>query len=338
MFRINNFLWITFGLCLICPVTLFAQPDSLYFQNKTKKKAAKLGWTTKKEVGFDLNQVSFTNWNSGGTNSISGILTGRATARYKQERWFWNSDFNVRYGLNKQEDANIRKTDDVIEVISNVGLEKNPESNWFYSARFSFNTQLANGFNYPNRDEPISRLMAPGYMFFGLGMEYGRFIERLSFYASPFTLKTTFVLDDDLANRGAFGVDPAIYDLEGNLIREGKKVRQELGILLTNQYQQEVFENINVRSLLRLYTDYLNNFGNIDIEWEVNFDMKVNKYVRATFGSHLRYDNDIKVEVETNEITNEETVLVGAKLQWKQILGVGVVVDLDNIMKTSTDP
>ncbi|WP_405576483.1 DUF3078 domain-containing protein [Winogradskyella sp. Asnod2-B02-A] len=331
----KSYSWFLFGVFILCSGILSAQPDSLYFKKK-KQAPIKLGWRTKKEVGLNLNQVSFTNWNSGGTNSISGIIVGKAEAKYKQEKWFWNSNFNVRYGLNKQDAEVIKKTDDVIEVISNVGLEKDSKSNWFYSARFSLNTQLANGYNYPDRDNPISRFLAPGYMFFGLGMEYGRHIERLSFYASPFTLKTTFVLDKDLANKGAFGVDPAIYDLEGNILKDGKKVRQELGILLTNQYQEEIFENIKVTSLLRLYTDYINSFGNIDIEWELNLDMKVNKYVKATLGSHLRYDDDIKVEVETNEITNEEIVIIGPKLQWKQILGVGVVVDLDNIIKSNT--
>tara|TARA_R110002111_G_scaffold17858_5_gene44421 strand:+ start:4708 stop:5712 length:1005 start_codon:yes stop_codon:yes gene_type:complete len=331
----KSYSWFLFGVFILCSGILSAQPDSLYFKKK-KQAPIKLGWRTKKEVGLNLNQVSFTNWNSGGTNSISGIIVGKAEAKYKQEKWFWNSNFNVRYGLNKQDAEVIKKTDDVIEVISNVGLEKDSKSNWFYSARFSLNTQLANGYNYPDRDNPISRFLAPGYMFFGLGMEYGRHIERLSFYASPFTLKTTFVLDKDLANKGAFGVDPAIYDLEGNILKDGKKVRQELGILLTNQFQEEVFENIKITSLLRLYTDYINSFGNIDVEWELNLDMKVNKFVKATLGSHLRYDDDIKVEVETNEITNEEIVIIGPKLQWKQILGVGVVVDLDNIIKSNT--
>ena len=90
--------------------------------------------------------------------------------------------------------------------------------------------------------------------------------------------------------------------------------------------------------MLRLYTDYINSFGNVDLDWELNIDMKVNRYVQATLGSHLRYDNDIKVELQTNEITNEEVVIKGAKLQWKQILGVGVVIDLDNIIKASTNP
>jgi hypothetical protein len=314
---------------------LFGQPDSLFFKKKTKEDV-KLGWTTKKETGLYLNQVSFTNWNAGGTNSISAILSGKASAKFKKENLFWNSALSLRYGLNKQESEPIFKTEDVIEVISNFGLEKNKESNWFYSARFSFNTQFANGFSNSDSDEPISRFMAPGYVFMGIGMEYGRHINRLSFYASPFTLKTTFVIDDALANQGAFGVDPAIYDLEGNIIREGRKTRQELGILLTGQFEEEVFENMKINSRLRLYTDYLNSFGNVDLDWELNLDMKVNKYVQATLGSHLRYDNDIKVDVQTNEMTNQEIVIEGPKLQWKQLLGVGVVVDLDNLIKTNS--
>ena len=319
---------------LVITNLLFAQPDSLYFQKETKEDLP-TGWRTKKEVGLYLNQVSFTNWNTGGVNSISGIVTGRASAKYKEDQFFWNSALSLRYGLNKQEERTLQKTEDVIEVISNFGLEKNPQSNWFYSARFSFNTQFANGFNYPDRNSPISKFLAPGYMFFGIGMEYGRHIEKMSFYASPFTLKTTFVLDEALANQGAFGVDRALYDLEGNIVREGKKIRQELGILLTNQFEDELFENIKVNSRISLYTDYINSFGNIDFEWELNLAMKVNKYVEASLGSHMRYDNDIKIEVQRDEMTNEEIVITGPKLQWKQLLGVGVVLDLDHIIKAN---
>ncbi|MFP4846622.1 DUF3078 domain-containing protein [Winogradskyella sp. PE311] len=333
----NNYRNIIFIFSLFFSLGLFAQPDSLFLRKKKKEKA-KLGWSTKKEVGFYLNQVSFTNWNAGGTNSISAILSGRATANLKKENLFWNSALTLRYGLNKQDNQPVFKTEDVMEVVSNFGLEKNSQSNWFYSARFSFNTQFANGFSNPDADEPISRFLAPGYVFMGIGMEYGRHINRLSLYGSPFTLKTTFVLDDNLANQGAFGVDPAIYDLEGNIIKEGKKSRQELGILLTGQFEEEVFDNMNLNTRLRLYTDYLNSFGNVDLDWEFNLDMKVNKYVQATLGSHLRYDNDIKIEVESNEMTNEEIVLQGPKLQWKQLLGVGVVLDLDNIIKTNPEP
>ena len=141
-------------------------------------------------------------------------------------------------------------------------------------------------------------------------------------------------MDDHLANSGAFGVNPAIYDMDGNMLSKGNNIKQEVGILLTNKYEESLFENIKLNSHLRLYTDYVNSFGNVDIDWEVNIDMKVNKFVKATLGSHLRYDNDIKVESKRNEITNEEIILEGPSVQWKQILGVGVVIDFDKLSKS----
>ncbi len=314
--------------------TLFAQPDSLYFKKEVKTDTIK--WKTSNEMGLYLNQVSFSNWNAGGTNSISAILSGSSSANYKTDLVFWNSSVTARYGINKQEGENVRKTEDVLNLISNFGFQKNENSNWFYSARFSFNTQFANGFNYPDTDTPISKFLAPGYLFFGAGIEYGKNIERLSLYLSPLTSKTTFVLDTDLANSGAFGVNPAILDAEGNIIKPGDKVRGELGILITNQFNEKLFENIEMNSLMRVYTDYLNSFGNVDIDWEVTFDFTVNKYVKALLGSHLRYDNDIKTQIERDEMTNIETVISGAKLQWKQLLGVGVVVDLNGLSQQSS--
>lgn len=314
-----------FGECV------FAQPSDL-FLNPLENKTKDYGWKTLEEIGLYFNQLSFNNWNGGGANSISAIFNGKVQANYKSEKLFWNSNLFIRYGVNKQESEPLRKTEDAISIISNFGYEKNENSNWFYSTRFSFNTQFADGYNNPD-EEPISRFMAPAYLFMGAGLEYGRHIEKLSFYASPLTLKTTFVLDKNLANSGAFGVNPAIFDMDGNIIKEGDTVRSEFGFLLTNQYQNEVFENIMLNSLIRLYSDYLNNFGNIDLEWEINFDFKVNKYVSAIFGSHLRYDDDIKTELIRNEITNEIIVVEGPKLQWKQLLGVGFIVNLEDFGK-----
>jgi hypothetical protein len=331
--NMKNIFYVIFTLFLFSINNVRANVNSLSLGGN-EQDTLNLGWKSKSEVGLLLNQVSFTNWNSGGTNSISGIISGKSAAKFKTEMWSWNSVLNLKYGLNKQQDNGIKKSEDIIELNSNLVLQTDSISNWFYSARYSFNTQFSNGYKYPNTDEAISRFLAPGYMFFGMGMEYGKKIEHLSFYASPFTIKTTFVLDDHLANRGAFGVNPAIYDQEGNMLKPGSSVKQEVGILLTNKYEEKLFENIDLNSHLRLYTDYINSFGNIDIDWELQLDMKVNKFVKATLGSHLRYDNDIKVESTRNEITNEEIISEGPTVQWKQILGVGVVIDFDRLSES----
>jgi len=193
-------------------------------------------------------------------------------------------------------------------------------SNWYHSAKFNFNTQFTNGYNYPNTENPISKPFAPAYTFLGIGSEYIYKPEKLNVYLSPLTLKNTAVLDQALANAGAYGVKKAVYDAQGNLISEGKQSKTELGILVTTSIEKEVFTNITIKNRLSLYTDYLHNFGNIDVDWQFYADLKVNQYVKANIGWNLVYDEDIDVIKEENGVKINE----GAKVQLKQVLGIGL--------------
>ncbi len=317
-----------FVLICLSVQCLLAQPDSLFINfdpPKNEPTEIKPQWKQKNKATVDLSEVAFVNWNAGGSNSISGLIGIRSEANYKDKYFFWNNNIATRYGINKQEGREVRKTDDLLELNSNIGYKPDESSNWFYSAKLNFKTQLANGYKYPNKDNPISRFMAPGYLFFGGGMEYGKDIEELSFYFSPITLKATFVLDEDLANAGSFGVTPAVLDEDGNIITEGERVRQEVGILLTNSYLMKVAENVTMKHQVNLYTDYINNFGNVDMDWRVDFDFKVNSFIRATLGSHLKYDDDVKT-TKPSEVEGEFDE-AGAKIQWKQFLGIGFAVD-----------
>ena len=303
---------------------LSAQPDSLFLKVKSPKYDGPQ-WEQKNNGSIYLSEVTFVNWNSGGSNSISGLLGLESSANYSDKYFSWKNNALLRLGINKQQARELRKTDDLVEINSNIGYKPDSISNWLYSARLNFRTQLFNGYKYPNTSEPISSLLAPGYLFLGGGMEYGQNIEKLSFYFSPLTAKVTFVLDRDLANTGSFGVTPAVYDIDGNIIVEGERVRKELGVLITNSYEMEVAENINVKNQLSLYSDYINNFGNVDVDWRLDFDFKVNSYMKATLGSHIRYDDDVKTQKPTG--VDDEFDEAGAKIQWKQFLGIGVAVD-----------
>ena len=313
-----------FFLVYLCFQFSNAQPDSLYIK-EIKPEYTGPQWTQKNRASFDLSEVAFVNWNSGGSNSISGLLGLKSKLNYRDKFFVWKNNVEVRYGVNKQEARELRKTDDLFEINSNMGYKPDSLSNWFYSARLNFRTQLTNGYNYPNKDEPISRLLAPGYLFLGGGMEYGKNIDKLSFYFSPLTLKATFVLDEDLANIGSFGVTPAVLDPDGNVIIPGEQIRTEVGVLVTNSYEMELAENINVKNQVSLYSDYINNFGNLDLDWRIDFDFKVNSFIRATLGSHLRYDDDVKTQTPSD--VEGEFDQAGAKVQWKQFLGVGFAID-----------
>lgn len=277
-------------------------------------------WENSNKVGLDINQVAFINWSVGGNNAISGVIKGEFDRNYTKKNVNWANELILRYGLNSQEGQEVRKTEDKIQLTSTFGYRKDTISNWYYSAKFNFNTQFANGYAYPNTDDEISGPFSPAYIFLGIGSEYKRKDLGLTVYMSPLTNKTTLVLNQTLANKGAFGVDKAIYDELGNLIKSGKNSRTEVGTLLTAQLKRQIFKNIMMDQRISLYSDYINKFGNIDVDWQLQLDMTVNEYVKANIGTQLIYDNDIK---STKEVEGE-VVTAGPKIQLKQMLGVGL--------------
>ncbi len=289
------------------------------------RKNPEIYWSSQNRFGVDISEVAFSNWSAGGSNSVSFLFNTDIKRTYEHNELRWQNELIARYGINAQKGRKLRKTDDHIEFVSTLGYRADSLSSWFYSAKMNFKTQFSNGYSYPNRDEYISRFMAPGYMFIGFGAEYGRDSDKFTLYISPATEKTTFVLSQRLANKGAFGVQKAIYDASGNIIKEGKRSKSEFGILITNSYNAEVLKNIRIENRISLYTDYLHDFGNIDIDWSLNFSFKVNDFVAAKIGSHLLYDNDTK-NMYTNAAGQE--VQGGAKVQWKQQLGIGVLLSI----------
>lgn len=303
-------------LALLFSTCFFAQNDE-----KTTTIDTISHWEKKNTAGLDISQIAFVNWNAGGVSSVSGLLKGNFIRKYQKGNLKWVNEMIIRYGVNKQDGVELRKTDDVFQVNSTLGYRKDTISNWYSSAKFNFNTQFTNGYAYPNTSKAISKPFAPAYIFLGVGSEYVNKPKKLNVYISPITMKTTLVLDQTLANQGAFGVNKAIYDINGNLIKEGELYRMELGFLVTNFYKKEIYKNIIWENRLSLYSDYINRFGNIDVDWQMQLELVVNEYVKANIGAHFIYDDDIKAKEERNG----EQVTLGPKLQLKQLLGVGLV-------------
>ncbi|MFT5244761.1 MAG: hypothetical protein ACI8QQ_002706 [Psychroserpens sp.] len=280
-------------------------------------------WVNKNKIGFDISEIAFVNWNAGGTSSISGLLKSKFNREYTTDNYSWANELIMRYGLNKQDGVELRKTEDAFQLNSTLGYRKDTLSNWYHTAKFNFNTQFTNGYSYPNKEISVSRPFAPAYIFLGLGAEYATKKKDETLYLSPFTSKITFVLDQRLADLGSFGVVKAVYDLNGNLISEGEKSKVELGFLLTAYYKKEIFKNIIFENRLSLYSDYINNFGNVDIDYDMVIDLTVNEYVKTNIGIHVIYDDNIKAK----EDLNGQQVTVGPKTQLKQVLGVGAVYE-----------
>ncbi|MGC1632186.1 MAG: DUF3078 domain-containing protein, partial [Gelidibacter sp.] len=145
---------------LLCQLLNSQTKDSVAVVEKPK-------WIQNNKASLDISEVTFVNWNAGGSNSISGLFGLRSSLNYANDNFYWKNKGEIRYGVNKQEGQILRKTEDMLELNSNMGYRKDSLTNWFFSAQFNFKTQFTNGYNYPDKSRAISKFMAPGYMFIG---------------------------------------------------------------------------------------------------------------------------------------------------------------------------
>lgn len=88
------------------------------------------------------------------------------------------------------------------------------------------------------------------------------------------------------------------------------------------QFAKDIFTNVNFKTKLELFSNYLNNPQNIDVNWECLLSMKVNKYISATVSTQLVYDDDIKIAVDSNNDGLADKN--GPRVQFKEVLGIGL--------------
>ncbi len=293
---------------------LQAEADKLKAVAADTVKPWKLGGV----VSVNGQQVSLTNWSAGGNNSISVAGLVNVFAKYKKGKATWDNNLELGYGVIKQGDnKSWWKNDDKIQFSSKFGREL--KKHWYATALADFRTQFTNGYNYPNDSVYISKFMAPGYALAAIGFDY-KPNDKFSVFISPVTGKFTFVNDDTLAKYGAFGVQKEIRDPNTNLVTQKYLThREEFGAYLKMQYQTKVMENITFQTVLELFSNYMNNPENVDVNWSTLTTFKVNKFISATLATQLIYDDDVNVLRNAGD----QKGTVGPDVQFKQVLGLG---------------
>jgi len=97
--------------------------------------------------------------------------------------------------------------------------------------------------------------------------------------------------------RGAYGVDHAVYDTARIKIENGKRIRYEFGAFISAKIKQTIAKNIVLSTKLDLFNNYFENPQNIDVNWDVLINMKVNKFISASINTTLIYDDDIPIPI-----------------------------------------
>jgi hypothetical protein len=273
-------------------------------------------WKYHTEAAFVLNQALLTNWVKGGENSISTTFDITWFADYLNKPLLISSSSfaRIKYGLVASATDGIRKNLDLLETNSKINHKA--FGKFDFSGIMLFKTQVSKGYNYPNDSIPVSRFMNPAIMTLGLGLDYKP--DRLtSINFSPFSYKATFVPDTATIDQTKYGV-PA-----------DRKSKHEPGasFLISNEFRP--FKSVSILNRLQLFTNYINNPLNIDVDWEMILKANLNWFTEVRLNTHLIFDDDTKTPVydkDDNPVIGDDGVqLKSARVQFKELLGFSFV-------------
>jgi hypothetical protein len=280
-------------------------------------------WKYRSEASFALNQAHLENWVKGGESSISTSLdiTGYADYNNKPLKITSNNFARLKYGLIWTDENGIRKNLDLLET--NSKLNHKAFGKFDFSSILLFKTQLARGFTYPTDSTRtlVSKFMNPGVLTVGLGLDY-KPNKFTSINFSPFSYKGTFVTD----TTGIKGIDAIDQTKYGVASDRRSKNEPGASFMITNEYKP--FKIVTITNRLQLFTNYINNPQNIDVDWEMILTANLNWFTDVRFNTHLIFDDDTKSLVYKHKKPVYD--LYGkqkkaAQVQFKELLGFSFI-------------
>lgn len=292
---------------LLLAVVLTASFSS-FSQDTDEEGTPKEGWSKSGTITLLINQSAFLNWQAGGDNSFAGNLIINYDINYIKGDWLWDNKILASYGLTNNDDDGIRKTDDQLDFNSILG--KKLIKNWNASFFMNFKSQFTDGYDYnsdflgDNEDFPISGLLKPAYLSFGLGLLWKK-SDNLYVNISPITAKITLITgeifslnDDDPENIfyessnliETFGVDPGASSLF------------EFGLNIRSYYKLDLMKNINMENIFSVYSNYLDKPQNVDIDYTMNLVMKINDVFSTNLTFQIIYDDNAYKGFQIREV------------------------------------
>lgn len=280
-------------------------------------------------VGLTVNQLAITHWAAGGESNASGKITADFKYSLNKKKFNYVTTGLLSYGLSSYaKNKRVEKTEDRCEI--SMTMSNNNNKNVTFTSMATLKTQFSNGYAYPNDSVPISDFFAPGYLTLSVGYTYTLFNKSLSIFVSPVSGKMTFVMNQTLADQGAFGVEAGYWNIvEGDSTWvPGKNFLSEIGINILVKYAKEFTPNIKMFTTLNCHNNYLDqnrsNRWNIDIDWETGLTMFISKRISTILNVHLMYDDNVKfsvTEIEDGiEVTKQRPLI-----QFKESLGITIL-------------
>jgi hypothetical protein len=217
------------------------------------------------------------NWNAGGENSSNMSLLIRENWARKGSNWITVHLLEGNYGVSRQAGL-LTKNADKIEFTTTVtGSPKTSE--WNFSSQLNLRSQFSPGYAAGDTSfTPISSFGAPVYGQFSLGLGNTSY-DYWQVYVSPLAGKSTAVWNEDLRNKGAFGVDSvAVWRLEA-------------GAKLTLNYTQPVTDQLSITAKSDIFYNYAASILETDIAVDVIALYKIKE--AFSINAHVQFNRDL---------------------------------------------
>jgi hypothetical protein len=276
--------------------------------------------------GLNINQLALSNWAAGGENAWTGKAFANISLIYHKKKLEQKLIGAFAFGISRFGDKRIEKQDDKIDLTYSLSLDS--KTQWNISAVATFNTQFANGYKYPNDSTIISTFFAPAYLTVSAGYSYKTKDERFQIFMSPMAGKVTFVMNQELADKGSFGVKKGYYDQDSVWI-PGENIAPAIGVNVIINYKQPISKSINYTTMLNTFYNYLERRDDdrlrLDVNWENTIHFTITKFLSTILFVHLKYDHNTTFPVY-EEIKGVQTVVGNApKIQLKESIGIAFI-------------
>ncbi|MGE0089677.1 MAG: DUF3078 domain-containing protein [Bacteroidales bacterium] len=267
-------------------------------------------WTYTGSIDLNFSQSYLSDWSAGGENSLSALSILRYSIDLVYGKRIWDNDIEYKLGYMKAGDGPLQKNDDKFELNSKYGHAA--FNNWYYSFLLNFKTQFLPGYDYPKDADPvpISGIMSPATLVFSLGLDY-KPNDKFTLLLSPLTSKFTIFTDTVSYDQTRFGIE------------KDKKSKQEIGAYIKLLSKTNLRKDILLENRVTLFTNYIDNPQNVDVDWEAILSFEFTEYFRFKLNTHIIYDDDIDIPVYKTIDGVKTKVGVTKKLQWKEVFSVG---------------
>lgn len=226
---------------------------------------------------FLQNYVS-DNWHKGGESNYSAQGAAVLELNYNdRDKVTWENKLEMKLGIQTSPSDTVHKfktNNDLLRLTSKLGIQAHKR--WYYTLQLLTYTQFARGLK-ANDPKIYSDFTSPIDISVGIGMEYKvealnkRLTGTLNFL--PFAFNFRYVARKNLA--AANGIKGDHHTLEN------------FASQFTGELKWQIHDLITYKTRLYAMTTY----EQCKLEWENQFELKVNKYISANLFIYPRFDD-----------------------------------------------